>query len=144
MSHSPDADDFVVEEWRAALAKAEVDEGDFHLITCPGTAVSGHAKAVSFDKGHVLNGDEDEGGIVVQPDKLAEANDDANLWRHRVAVYEDVDGEYEIERAYLAGVLRHEIEHGKQSEPPARHSGSARSSSSRAPRSQKVTRAIAT
>lgn len=114
MSHSSDAEDFVVAEWRAALADAGVAEGDFHLITCPGAAVTGHAKAVSFDPGRVLHGDAEEGGIVVQPEKLAEANDSANLYRHRVAVLEDVDGEDPVELAYLASVLRHEIEHARQ------------------------------
>jgi hypothetical protein len=114
MSHSPDAEDFVVEEWRSALADAGVDEDDYHLITCPDAAVTGHAKAVEFDKGRILYGDEEEGGIVVQPEKLPEANDAANLYRHRIAAYEDVDDEDEVERAYLAGVLRHEIEHTEQ------------------------------
>jgi hypothetical protein len=114
VSHSPDAEDFVVGEWRAALQDAGVAEDDFHLITCPGAAVSGHPKAASFDKGEVFYGHEDEGGLVVRPDKLAEANDEANRWRHRVAIYEDIDDEDVVERAYLAGLLRHEIEHGKQ------------------------------
>jgi hypothetical protein len=46
MSHSPDADGFIVEEWRAAIADAGVAEVDFHLITCPGAAVTGQVKAV--------------------------------------------------------------------------------------------------
>jgi hypothetical protein len=114
VSYSVDAEDFVIDEWHAALHDAGVAENDFHLITCPGAAVTGHAKAAYFAKGDILCGDEEEGGIVVHPDKLAEANDAANLSRHRVAVYEDVDGEDEVGAAYLAGVLRHEIEHGKQ------------------------------
>jgi hypothetical protein len=114
MSHSQDAEPFVVAEWRAALHDAGVDEDDFHLITCPGSAVTGHAKAASFDKGVVLNGDAEEGGIVVQAERLAEANAPGTLWRHRVAVYEDLDEDDVVELAYLAGVLRHEIEHGRQ------------------------------
>lgn len=116
MSHSPDAEDYVIAEWRAALADAGVAENDFHLITCLGAPVTGFVKAVSFDPGLVLRDDADEGGIVVHTDKLADANENANLWRHRVGALEDVDQEDEVELAVLAGLLRHEIEHGKQRE----------------------------
>lgn len=114
VSHSPDAEDFVVAEWRAALNDAGVAEADYHLITCPGAAVTGHAKAVSFDPGLVLYGDEDEGGVVVQPPKIAEANANENVWRHRIAVLEDIDPDDVEELAFLSAVLRHEIEHAKQ------------------------------
>lgn len=114
MSHSADADDVLIQEWRAALAHAGVAEANFHLIACPGAAVTGNAKAVSFEKGLELRGEDEEGGIVVQPHKIDEANHPANFWRHRVAVFEDVDGEDPDDRAYIAGVLRHEIEHAKQ------------------------------
>jgi hypothetical protein len=114
VSHSPDAEDFVVAEWRAALDDAGVAEADYHLITCPGAAVTGHAKAVSFDPRLVLYGDEDEGGVVVQPPKIAEANANENVWRHRIAVLEDIDADDVEELAFLSGVVRHEIEHAKQ------------------------------
>ena len=114
VSHSPDADDFIVTEWRAALKDAGVNEADFYLITCPGAAVTGSAKAVSFEQGQVLYGYDDEGGVVVQQDKLAEANDNQNLYRDRIAVYEDVDPGDEVELAKLAGLLRHELEHPHQ------------------------------
>lgn len=106
----------MVVEWREALADAGVDEAECHLITCPGAPVTGYAKAVIFAKGTILNGAADEGGIVVTAAKLKEANDDANVWRHRIAVLEDIDSEDENELAYVAGVLRHEIEHAKQRE----------------------------
>jgi hypothetical protein len=103
VSHSPDAEDFVVAEWRAALNDAGVAEADYQLITCPGAAVTGHAKAVSFDPGLVLYGDEDEGGVVVQPPKIAEANANENVWRHRIAVLEDIDADDVEELAFLSG-----------------------------------------
>ncbi|MCU1278915.1 MAG: hypothetical protein JWM53_2461 [bacterium] len=114
MSISEDAEDFVATEWHAAIKHAQVDESEFHLITCPGAPVHGEVKAVHFERGGRLDGDPSEGGIVVQQAKLDEANADENLWRHRIAVYEDIDPEDDVELAYLAGLLRHEIEHGKQ------------------------------
>jgi hypothetical protein len=114
VSISTDAEEFVVAEWRAAIAHAQVDESDFHLITCPGAPVHGEVKGVHFERGDILCGDAREGGIVVQQPKIDEANADENLWRHRIAVYEDIDPDDDVELAYLAGLLRHEIEHGKQ------------------------------
>lgn len=114
MSVSPDAEDFIVAEWHAALADAEADDRLHHLIVCAGAAVTGHPKGVSFHPGAELTGSPDEGGIVVEADKLAEANAPENLSRYRVAVLEDVDPDDRIEVAFLAGVLRHEIEHCKQ------------------------------
>jgi hypothetical protein len=119
MSVSEDAEDFVVAEWQAALADAEADDSDYHLIVCAGAAVTGHPKGVSFRRGWTLTGAGDEGGIVVEPAKIAEANAPANVSRHRVAVLEDVDAEDETEVAFLAGVLRHEIEHCTQREVAA-------------------------
>jgi len=114
MSVSPDAEDLIVAEWHAALADAEADDRDYHLIVCAGAAVTGHPKGVSYHRGQKLTGSPDEGGIVVEADKLAEANASTNLSRYRVAVLEDIDPNDRVEVAFLAGVLRHEIEHCKQ------------------------------
>lgn len=114
MSVSPDAEDFIVAEWEAALADAGAPELDFHLIVCSGAAVTGYPKAVAFRPGDILEGDEAEGGVVVEAGKLAEANHPAVLRRHRVAVLEDIDPDDQLDLAFLAGVIRHEIEHAKQ------------------------------
>jgi hypothetical protein len=87
MSVSPDAAEFIVAEWSAALADAGVDDADHHLIVCAGASLPGRVKAVSFDPGKELTGDPGEGGIVVEPEKLAEANAPENLFRYRVAVF---------------------------------------------------------
>ena len=44
------------------------------------------------------------GGVVVQPHKIAEANATENLWRHRVAVLEDIDADDVDELAFLAAL----------------------------------------
>ncbi len=110
MSHSPDAEDFIVAQWEAALNDARVSPADYHLITCPGAPVPDHAPAVSFRRGHVVDGS--EGGIVVTADKLLEAEQYAQL--NRVATFEDWDEDDPVAMAFLAGLLRHEIEHGIQ------------------------------
>lgn len=114
MSVSEDAEDFIVAEWLAALADADADDADYHLIVCAGAAVTGHPKGVSFRRGQPLDGGEAEGGIVVDPAKIVEANAPENISRLRVGVLEDVDPESQTEIAFLAAVLRHEIEHCKQ------------------------------
>ncbi len=116
VSISDDAEDFIATEWSAALADARVSVEDYHLIVCGGAPITGPPKAVCFRPGEPLTGANNEGGIVVTEAKLAEANDPANLNRHRVAVLEDVDDEDEVALAYLAGVLRHEIQHALQRE----------------------------
>jgi hypothetical protein len=58
----PDAEGFIVLEWHAALADAEADDRDHHLIVCAGAAVSGHPKGVSYRRGHELIGAPDELG----------------------------------------------------------------------------------
>jgi hypothetical protein len=121
MSVSPDAAEFIVAEWLAALADAGVADPDHHLIVCAGAPLPGRVKAVSFDPGKELTGDPGEGGVVVEPEKLAEANAPENLFRYRVAVFRDFDPKDPVEVAFLAGLLRHEIEHCKQRR--GRHAG---------------------
>jgi hypothetical protein len=56
---------------------------------------------------------------------------DAEVWRHRIAVLEDIDADDVEELAFLSGVVRHEIEHAKQrtisAATTAGRSGSTRS-----------------
>src|ERR1019366_1833718 len=99
MSVSADAEAFIVAEWHAALADAEADDRDYHLIVCAGAAGSGQGRGVAFHASQELSGAADEGGIVVAPEKIAEANDSANLARYRVAVLEDVDPDDGVEVA---------------------------------------------
>jgi hypothetical protein len=112
MSHSPHADPFIVSAWEDALKDAAVAETDYHLITCPGAATDGWPKAVSFPRHDLLLGASQEGGIVVGQAKLAEANQYAEL--NRVATFADWDEHDPVRLALLAGLLRHEIEHGRQ------------------------------
>lgn len=112
MSHSANADEFIVAEWRAALSDAGVNENDFHLIICPGAPTPDHPKAVSFARHHVVTTAESDGEIIATQAKLDEAaqHDAVN----RVATFEDWDEDDPVEMARLAGLLRHEIEHGRQ------------------------------
>lgn len=114
MSYSRDAELFIVREWRAALKDADVNEGDYHLIVCPGASASGYGQAVTLPKGLALTGAEDSDHIIASEEKISEANHRHNIDRHRIACYEDLDPDHPEELAYLAAVLRHEIEHGKQ------------------------------
>lgn len=112
MSHSADADEFILAEWRAALSDASVLESDFHLITCPGAPTPDRPKAVSFERHHVVTTSEDDGEIIATQTKLDEAAHHAAV--NRVATFEDWDEDDPVELARLAGLLRHEIEHGRQ------------------------------
>jgi hypothetical protein len=112
MPHSPDADPFIVSAWQDALQDAAADDADYYLVTCAGAATQGAPKAVSFRRGKLLDGDVSEGGIVVGSAKLDEANAHAGL--NRVATFEHWEEDDPLPLAVLAGLLRHEIEHGRQ------------------------------
>ena len=112
MSHSANAEDFIIAEWLSALADARVSENDFHLITCPGAPIVDRPKAVSYRRYHAVTSAKSDGEIVVTQQKLDEAAQHAAV--NRVATYEDWDDDDQIEVARLAGLLRHEIEHGRQ------------------------------
>jgi hypothetical protein len=105
------AEDFIVREWEAALADAGVSPRDYHLITCPGAIVQGYPKAVCYEPGGKRVAD----GFLYGA-QLDEANAARNINRHRIAVFEDVDSDDALELALLAGMLRHEIQHGIQRE----------------------------
>jgi hypothetical protein len=108
MSHSADADDFILAQWRDVLADAGVAESEYHLITCPGAPTPENPKAVSFARDYAVTA----GPIVSTPAKLAEAAQHAAV--NRVATFEDWDEDNAVDVARLAGLLRHEIEHGIQ------------------------------
>lgn len=112
MSHSPNTEEFIVAEWRSALVDAGVSENDFHLISCAGGPTPDRPQAVSFARHYVVTASESDGEIVATQEKLGEAVQHAAL--NRVATYEDWDEDDPVEMARLAGLLRHEIEHGKQ------------------------------
>jgi hypothetical protein len=114
MTISEDAEDFIVAQWHAAMADAGLDDADVHLVVCAGAAVSGPPKGVSYNRGDELTGALDADGIVVTAEKIAEANAPENLSRYRVAVLEDIDPDDPSEVAFLAAVMRHELEHCKQ------------------------------
>jgi hypothetical protein len=113
MTHSSDAPEFILTEWRQALRHACVIESDFHLISCPGRMVKGAVSAAHYEKGRRLTGDPDEGEIVTSSEKLAEANAPENVDRHRVAILEEPEADVPAEPLF-GGLLRHEIEHAKQ------------------------------
>ena len=114
MTVSEDAEDFIVAEWHAALVDAGLDDGDVHLVVCSGAALAGPPKGASYNRGDALTGAPDADGIVVTTEKLAEANAPENLSRYRVAVLEDIDPDDPVEVAFLAAVMRHELEHCRQ------------------------------
>jgi hypothetical protein len=114
MSVSEDAEDFIVALWHDALADAGVDDGDVHLVVCAGAAGPGPTTGASYNRGDALPGSLDADGIVVTPEKLAEAHAPQNRSRYRVAVLEDVDPDDPEQVAFLAAVMRHELEHCKQ------------------------------
>ena len=116
MTVSEDAEDFVVKEWHAASADAGFSGSDVHLVVCAGAAVTGPPKGVSYNRGDELTGALDADGLVVTPEKLAEANAPENLTRYRVAVPEDIDSDDPVEVAFLAAIMRHELEHCRQRE----------------------------
>jgi len=112
VSHSADAEDFIVAEWVDALADAGVADDQYHLITCPGAATPEYPKAVSFARHHNVIAHKGDGEIVTTPEKFAEAAQHAAI--NRGATYEDWDEDDPVAIARLAGLLRHEIEHGIQ------------------------------
>ena len=114
MTVSEDAEDFIVAQWHSALADAGLDDADVHLVVCAGAAVSGPPTGASYNRGDELTGALDADGIVVTPEKVREANAHGNISRYRVAVLEDIDPEDPIEVAFLAAVIRHELEHCRQ------------------------------
>lgn len=114
MPVSDNALSFMVTEWEAALEDAEVDSEDYYLIVCPGNPVIGEPQAVCLRPGVRLETADDSGGIVVGDLELTEANSSAALSRHRIAVLDGVDRGDEPRIAYLAALLRHEIEHTRQ------------------------------
>jgi hypothetical protein len=114
MSVSEDAEDFIIALWGDALADAGVDDADVHLVVCAGAAGPGPTTGASYNRGDELPGSLDADGIVVTSQKLAEANAPENRSRLRVAILEDVDPDDPEEVAFLAAVMRHELEHCKQ------------------------------
>ncbi len=109
MPVSENAERYLVDAWRVALAHAGLDDDDFYLLACPGAVVEGYAKAASYEPG--VEQDEDD---LLIGEVLTEANDPAHRTKHRVAVFEDIDWDDPVKVAVLTATLRHEIEHARQ------------------------------
>lgn len=108
MAESRSADPFLINAFEVALDDAGVDGREFHLVACPGTAVSS-ARAAWYPPNERLKEDD----LLVAP-ILAHANSPDVITRHRIAVFEDVDEDDPIAIAILTAKLRHEIEHARQ------------------------------
>lgn len=114
MTVSDDAEEFIVALWQDALSDAGFDDADVHLVVCAGAAVPGPPVGAAYNRGDELTGAADADGIVVTPKKLSEANASENISKYRVAILEDVDQTDPVQVAFLAGVMRHELEHCRQ------------------------------
>jgi hypothetical protein len=108
MAESGSADPFLLSAFEVALEDAGVDGREFHLLACPGAAVSS-ARAAWYPPNEHLEEDD----LLVGP-ILDEANSPDVIIRHRIAVFEDVDEDDPLEIAILTAKLRHEIEHARQ------------------------------
>jgi hypothetical protein len=109
MAISENAEEPLASAWSLALDHAALDDDDFYLLACPGAAVEGHAKAANYEPGIAQDGDDLLSGAV-----LEEANAPAQITKHRIAAFEDVDPDDPVAFAILAATLRHEIEHARQ------------------------------
>lgn len=113
MSCSPEVEPFLEALWLDALADAEADPDRYHLLAVPGAAVSGHIKAATYPPGRMLIDDPED---IIRGSTLAEANLAEHQYKHRIAIFEDIDEDDPVAVGIAAGKLRHEIRHGEQRE----------------------------
>jgi hypothetical protein len=109
MPVSENAEQFLLDAWNVALDHSGFGDADFYVLSCPGRAVDGYAKAANYEPGVGLEEDDLLAGAL-----LTEANDPEHIAKHRIAILEDIDDEDPVQVAVLTAKLRHEIEHARQ------------------------------
>ncbi|WP_445152447.1 hypothetical protein [Baekduia sp. Peel2402] len=110
MAHQLTATDALVDLWHDVVDQAGVDEDRFMLLAVSGDPEHGGAKAAWFWPRLRVYAHHN----VLTPGAAKEANQPANLRRHRVAIYSDFDAEDPVAAARIAAMLRHEVRHAQQ------------------------------
>ncbi len=99
--------------WDDVVRVSGLDPSRVHLLPVPGAAVADHNKAACYPPHIDL---QDEPHDLLHGAMLEEANLPEHRDKHRIAIYEDIDGDDPLAVAIMAGTLRHELRHAEQRE----------------------------